>query len=122
MSDNIIPFPKGKKGSPPQSIEESIAEINLVRSERIDDMLSELIPMVLSILHTSGFDVYDLQYAKDNAMLFESLKALMMKIYNMDHPLHPVAETIFSVSSSGEEGFNYTYDFDKSSKDENLLT
>lgn len=119
MSDNIIPFPKGKRGSPPQSIEESLAEINLVRSERIDDVLSELIPMVLNILYTSGFDVYDLQYAKNNAMLFESLKALMMKIYIMDHPLHPITDAIFDISSTGEEGFNYTYDFEKKKDEEN---
>ena len=49
MTDNVIQFPKGKLNTPPQSLEEMVADIDRLRRETADEIATSMIPQLIGI-------------------------------------------------------------------------
>jgi hypothetical protein len=92
--DNVIQFPKGKLGSPPQSIEEVIEAVENSRREHIEMFMSLMIPFVFQKACDEGFDITQDQCIKTNTFFVESLNAVLCKAAGMHHPIHDVVDEI----------------------------
>lgn len=108
MTNNVIVFPKGKSGSPPQSFDEIKQNAVKVREHHIQTILESAMPHITEILLDSGVDIT----AEDNmplfAMYIEMTKALITKSAGMYHPLDDIAKKKFQVEDDGYT-LNYTY-------------
>ena len=113
---NVVQFPKERLAAPPQSIEEMQDSISTMRKEHVDNLMDMMIPSVLNLFETNGMDVENDVYVKDSALVIESIKALMYKYYNLEHPLNFIAETCFDVRMNPDETISYNYDISLSNE------
>ena len=107
--DNVVIFPKSKKNSPPQTVEEILENVEKIRVEHSDMVLDELIPQIYTYFLDLGIDVMKHTCTKENIMLMESIRSLIYKHNNLEHPLQTLSDTIFNVSGVSEHGVSYTY-------------
>lgn len=101
--DNVIQFPKGKLGSPPQSIEEVIEAVENTRREHIEMFMSIMIPFIFQKACDEGFDITQDTCTETNTFFIESLNAVLCKAAGMHHPIHDVVSEIASAEDDGEE-------------------
>lgn len=113
---NVVQFPVERLNVPPQSIEEMQDSISIMRKEHVDNLMDMMIPSVLMLFETNGMDVETEAYVKDSALVIESIKALMYKYYNLEHPLNFIAETCFDVRMNSDETISYNYDISLSNE------
>jgi hypothetical protein len=113
---NVVQFPVERLNVPPQSIEEMQDSISIMRKEHVDNLMDMMIPSVLMLFETNGMDVETEAYVKDSALVIESIKALMYKYYNLEHPLNFIAETCFDVRMNSDESISYNYDISLSNE------
>ena len=109
MTDNVILFPKAKRDSPIQSLDEIQDTIKNNRLLHIDVMLESMIPELINTLMSHGVDIVDEKYVKDVAFVMESLKSLLYKQFSLDHPFHKMVDNIFDYSYNEESGIDYTF-------------
>jgi hypothetical protein len=102
MSSNVIVFPKGKKNSPPQSIEEVMDSMETIRREHIDFLVDECCSFLFGRLLDEGFDLAEESITKPTIMMVESIKAALCASSGLFHPLHEVAEGVFAFSDEAE--------------------
>ena len=110
MTDNVVLFPKSKRETPPQSIEEIIDGVQKMREMRVEEILYSMTSLVLSQLIDSGVNIEDTECNKSIALLFESIKALIYKSFSLPHPLHEFSNQAFLIKEWDEEGLQYVYD------------
>ena len=103
MTDNVIAFPKGKRGSPPQSIEESMASIEAIRTEHIDFLVDECCSFLFGRMLDEGFDLGDDEITKHTALLVESMKSALCASVGIEHPLQLLADKMFLYESEMEK-------------------
>lgn len=109
---NVIAFPKGKKDSPPQTIEELQAKVNETRKEHIDYIVEESMSFIFSRCYEEGFDLGQEECIKTTSLAVESFKAALYNTVGIKHPLHVLADGMFitesAVSLKGEfEGLTF---------------
>lgn len=109
MTDNVIQFPKAKMNTPPQSIEEMVADIDRLRRETADEMATSMIPQLIGIFMANGVDIDQHEYIKDVSMIVESSKSLLYKYFNIEHPFHDMIESVFEFSYNDDETVAYSY-------------
>jgi hypothetical protein len=97
MTNNIVHFPKTKKDSPPQSFEEMYLNIQSVRKERIEIAVYEIVPIISELLFREGFDLEKTEYLKDSALIIESIRSALCRIYGLDHELQELADKSFQI-------------------------
>lgn len=95
MTSNVIMFPKGKKGSPPQTMEELLETVEEARREHVEFVIDETLSFVFSRCYEEGFDLNKDHCVKTTALVVESLRAAMYNTVGIEHPLFKVADTIF---------------------------
>lgn len=107
-SDNVIPFPKKVQASlglvvPPQNMEEVEETVDIVRQAHIQQTLEQVIPMLFDNLALAGFQPLDeMTFLKDGALIVESARSFLNKIYGMSHPLQLIADNLFEqIDSEG---------------------
>lgn len=107
-SDNVIPFPKKVQASlglvpPPQNMEEVEETVDIVRQAHIQQTLEQVIPMLFDNLALAGFQPLDeMTFLKDGALIVESARSFLNKIYGMSHPLQLIADNLFEqIDSDG---------------------
>jgi hypothetical protein len=107
-ANNVIRFPRPFKVDPsimntPQSLEEVEDTVEVIRHVHIQQTLEQIVPMLFDNLALAGFQPSDeLLFLKDGALVVESLRAFMSKLYGMEHPLQLIAENLFEqVDSDG---------------------
>lgn len=120
--DNIVIFPKSKKNSPPQTVEEILENVEKIRVEHSDLVLDELIPQIYTYFLDLGIDVMKHSCTKENVMLMEAIRSLIYKHNNLDHPLQTLADTIFTVATVSESGISYTYNVTESEDSKEVET
>lgn len=103
MTDNVIAFPKGKRGSPPQSIEETMASIEAIRTEHIEFLVDECCTFLFGRLIDEGFDLADDSITKHTALLVESMKSALSASVGISHPLQTLADKMFLYESEIEK-------------------
>lgn len=99
-SNNIITFPNTRRVNAnlivPQSLEEVEDTVDIVREAHIQQTLEQVIPMLFANLALAGFQpINEDDFLKDGALVVESVRAFMHKLYGMDHPLQYISENIF---------------------------
>lgn len=119
MTDNVVVFPKAKRETPPQSIEDIMDSVQKMREMRTEEILYTITPMIISQLLDNGVNIEDEDCSKSIALLFESIKALIYKSFKMNHPLHEFSSSVFSIREWDEDGLQYVYDLTKTEEETN---
>jgi hypothetical protein len=106
QTDNVIMFPN--KGNPPPVIskEKAVIDVTMVKMNHINDALETIIPMLFNNISIAGFDILpeeedDDLNIKDNALVVESIRSILCKYYEINHPLQEVAEEFFTHKIDG---------------------
>ena len=98
LANNIIQFPnKGvERQIGPQSLEDVIDSVEIVRQAHIQESLETIVPMLFDKLSLVGFQPdNEMEYIKDGALIVEAIRSFLSKIYGMNHPLQMIAEHLF---------------------------
>jgi hypothetical protein len=103
MTDNVIAFPRGKRGSPPQSIEETMASIEAIRTEHIEFLVDECCSFIFGRLLDEGFDLGDEAVTKHSALLVEAMKSALCASVGIKHPLQTLSDKMFLYESEMEK-------------------
>jgi hypothetical protein len=103
-SNNVIAFPSTKRVDAhvtiPQSLEEVEDAVDIVREAHIQQTLEQVVPMLFDNLSLAGFQpINENDFLKDGALVVESVRAFMHKLYGMDHPLQYISEHLFEESA-----------------------
>jgi len=94
--NNVIVFPKAKKGAPANSIDEILDNIEQARKEQVEMLIDETLAMVFGRCYQEGFDLTDDRCLKATALVVESLRASLYKTSGLTHTLHDIAEQMFA--------------------------
>jgi hypothetical protein len=93
--NNVIVFPKTKKGTPANSIDEILENVGVARREHIEMLIDTTLAHVFSHCYQEGFDLTEDRCVKTTALVVESLRAALYNTCNMEHSLHSFAEQLF---------------------------
>jgi hypothetical protein len=93
--NNVIVFPKTKKGTPANSIDEILEKVGDARREHIEMLIDATLANVFSHCYQEGFDLTEDRCVKTTALVVESLRAALYNTCNMEHSLHGFAEQLF---------------------------
>ena len=99
-------FPKPSKLSPLQSLEEIIEHINDNRREHIVYLVEDISEYVFQRATLEGFHITDEDHIKSSMLFIESLRALLYKTADLDHPLHKIAEEVITSNTTEEGGLS----------------
>lgn len=86
---------------PPNTIEEAKKKVEAVRQYHITTVVPVLIEMLLNQVQLAGFDVISEENKKDIACVYESLRSLLCKKYELYHPFQELAEKAFNEIDDG---------------------
>jgi hypothetical protein len=111
VTDNVVLFPGFKRESPPQTVEEIVDKVTQTRKEHVEGVMADLIPEFIHLFGSYGLDVSSDEYIKDVAMIMESVKSMISRQYNLDHPFHKMVDNIFDFSYNEDNTVAYTYKF-----------
>lgn len=95
MTNNVVMFPKSKKNSPPQTMEELLETVESTRKEHAEYLIDGVFSFVFSRCYDEGFDLNSDTCMKSTAMLIETFRAALYGAVGVHHPLHDVAEEMF---------------------------
>lgn len=103
VANNIILFPRSPKNNngiiPPSSIEEVEDNVSAMKNIHIQEALEHVVPKLFENLAILGFIPEDETiFIKDGALIVESVRAFLLKLYDMEHPLQLIADSIFTES------------------------
>lgn len=95
MSAEIIPFPKQNSRQLPtlQDLQQNI-EQNCEQGQTIDTATEILSSVVLENLISLGYPL-EIKQGKDICFVIESIRSLMHKYYDLDHPYQTLADISF---------------------------
>lgn len=92
---NVIAFPKAKRDTPPQSMEELLENVESTRKEHIEYLMDETLSFLFQRVYEEGFDLGADECFKTTACLVEATRAALYKTAGIHHPLHDFAENSF---------------------------
>jgi len=95
MTDNVVIFPKAKRGTPPQTMEELLETVETTRKEHAEFLMDDILSFVFSRCFEEGFDLNQDHCLKSTALLVESFRSALYGAAGVEHPLHDVAESMF---------------------------
>jgi hypothetical protein len=112
--DNVIPFPIKNKIPAPADLDEVGEKIAQVKNHHINETLQAVVPILFSYLESAGFDfdvddeedVINDPNIKDAAFVVESIRSILCKYHNMDHPFQQISEHIFEPDLTNEGVFS----------------
>lgn len=103
IEDNVILFPKEKFNSPPQTLEE--VKNNVVNNQQtiaIDLAYSIVTDALLQMSHAGFHPFKYLKSSHDMMFCLESIKAMILRTCNIEHPFHEIAEETIEVENPEE--------------------
>lgn len=95
MNDNVIVFPKGKKNTPPQSVEELLNSVEEIQREHIEYIAENAVGHAVQYMYDEGFEVQNAQSALLIGLLMDNIKAIMLTAKGKKHPMSDVAYNYF---------------------------
>lgn len=105
--NNVVKFPgifHHRPGNTPPSIEEIKIAKQDVSTFHVEEASADLIEYILTTLPVYGFnfneDVTN-DYSKNIGLMIESLRALLFKYHGIEHPLHVIAQEMFTEVEPG---------------------
>lgn len=93
--NNVVAFPKGKKGSPPQTLEESLKLVEESRIAHIDSVLDNMIPHFVNVINDEGFDVTKEHMALPLSYFVEVVRGVLYVGSGLNHPIVEEAKMHF---------------------------
>lgn len=119
---NVVQFPKEKRGSPPQSMDEVHDNLENVRHVHVDETMAIIAEVIFDNLSLSGFNFTpeDETYVKDVALAFEAITSMLYKYHSMDYPLQIVADQLFTLQDDGTVIFSGMNDNDDETTEEEI--
>lgn len=111
-NSKVISFPRSKKDTPPQSLEDVQNNVLKVRMENVNRLTEELSTMFLTIMDNQGINIVEEDFMKLNAFMTELTKAYICKSMNIEHIFIDLAETYFKLIDDGEN-VRYEYNLPK---------
>jgi hypothetical protein len=107
-TNNVIVFPSKNKQlvNAPTTDAEIALNVNQIRYNHINETLGAIVPIIFGNIELAGFDFLVDEgevdpNLKDGALLVESLRSMLCKYYNIEHPLQEVAEELFVEQEDG---------------------
>jgi len=100
--NNIIQFPGIVAREIPKNEEEIFQRVDNIKHLHIQEVLSTMVPIIFNQKATAGFDFIDdeetgeVNNVKDGAFLVEALRSIMLKHYEIEHPIQILAENLFN--------------------------
>ena len=98
MAD-IIPFPKGKLNTPPQSVSDILSSVEEDQAEHLEYVLEDILNGIASRLYENGFDITKQEALVPLSFTADAIKATMLASQNKEHVLHDVAVQYFNDKS-----------------------
>jgi hypothetical protein len=88
LKSNVIHFP----------IEKRLREVDDERDYFVDSLetfVEDITSDVLAELYNNGYEIDSDDYVCDVSMLFESLRSLVFRLNEIDHPIQEISQTIY---------------------------
>jgi len=104
MTDNVIPFPRElSKESYPVTEAEYVTITGKMRESLSDEITESMMQNNINMLFIHGLfgDIDDLN-VKDAIFLEETLRAIIYRYKNIDHPFHEVIDDIITMPDEEE--------------------
>lgn len=108
--DNVIQFPTRSKNPVPKDAAEIQLNMNMIKHNHINETLATIIPLLFTNIELAGFDlgmvdeeeeeIEDVNI-KDGALIVESIRSLLCKLHEMQHPFQTLSEMIFIDDEEG---------------------
>lgn len=98
LANNVILFPQNRieRQIGPQSLDEISSTVETIRHAHIQESLETIVPMLFDKLSLAGFHPEDeMEFIKDGALIVESIRSFLSKIYGIEHPLQLISEHMF---------------------------
>jgi len=92
---NVVVFPKAKRGSPANTLEEILENVEMVRREQIEMIVNETLSDVFNYCHQEGFDITGEDCIKPTALVVESFRSALYNACGFSHPLQEFADNHF---------------------------
>lgn len=104
MSDDnkIVHFPKGKLGSPPQSLEDIIDTVAGIKLSFIEGLSYEIMEEILEKMSNANLSIEEKETAKYVAFMTDSIKAAICKVSGVSHPLDNYIEDRYDIFDEGD--------------------
>lgn len=104
-SNNVFHFPTNAElpFCPPCSLDEIQENMELIRQVHVQETLEVVIPMLFSQLALAGFpiDGDEIPSHQEGAFLSETIRAILLGIYKIHHPVQNIIATIFEETDDG---------------------
>jgi hypothetical protein len=107
ISNNVILFPKNRTKSDNfvyVSEEEIHNQIEYLKHKHVQDTIANIAPLIFQQLSDDGFDIMDdedIESVKMGAFLVESLRSILYKYYDIEHPFQKISDNVFKVEENG---------------------
>lgn len=95
---NVVKFPKQKKNSPPQSMEELLEGVEETRKEHVEFLLDEILSNSFRILYEEGFDLGKDECVNSTAFMIEAFKSAIYRSVGIEHTLQEIADQVMLVT------------------------
>lgn len=92
---NVIQFPKGKKGAPPQTLDEVVGRVQSFQKEYADVLAGTMLHALTSCLDDEGVTTESISL-KDVAIVGEMIRSLAYKTVGLEHPFQKAVEKMFT--------------------------
>lgn len=115
---NVIQFPNRGKPTPEiPTVEELALNVNMVKYNHINQTLETIIPMLFNNMELAGFQIVPMEdeddpNIKDSALIVESIRSLLCKYYNINHPFQSLSENMFNPNNDGSFSLSKTLTMD----------
>lgn len=94
-SNNVVAFPKPKRNSPPQTMDEMLSSVDSVREMHIHSIADEVIEFALIRSYEEGFQVDNPDIIKSVNLVYDSVIAVLNRAVDIPHALHEVADNFY---------------------------
>ena len=102
IANNILSFPKKDKNTEninglPTNLDEVKNLIQNYKDIHIQEVIEIIIPVLFNQFQYMGFSPPDDEEfcIKDTAIIVESLRSFMRKMYGLEHPIQKIADSLF---------------------------
>jgi hypothetical protein len=108
---NVIQFPSKRTHIPVDELteEDVLSNVDNIKYNHINETINAVVPMLFHNMELAGFE-FELDdsepdiFVKDGSFLVESIRSMLCKFYEIEHPFQFIADNIFV--SDGEGNFS----------------
>jgi hypothetical protein len=99
ISNNVVIFPKGKKDSLAQTMEEVMGSVLSSRVALIEYLTEEIMSFIIGRSFEEGIDLEDDSCMKMKIMLYEVVQGSLFKAIGIEHFTQEIADDLIEIES-----------------------